>query len=331
MAKTVGERNLQGADKIVQKVLEIIRYFQPDHWRIENPRTGLLKNRTFMQGLPFVDVDYCQYSMWGYRKPTRFWGSEEIVSRGGKICDLQTCPNSEISADGRKRHKRVLGGNENQVCTKLKGRVPAALIDHLLGRENDAPPRPPEILSGPWQTRPNPKGEGTSLKEVKVLPRMMMDVGIFQAGQIKKCGNALQLLMEIQTELPNRQLQVLDMLVDTGAEANIVKLGKLPRHLVYAAPKPLKFVTARGQRLRGGDTCIDLHLEFVQEVDGKFLPDVLRKKVTFFEADIRVDAILSYPWMAQNQIGVFPHLKAMALEKPKLTLLHGLLHGKNGN
>jgi hypothetical protein len=66
----------------------------------------------------------------------------------------------------------------------------------------------------------------------------------------------------------------------------------------------------------------------VQEVDGKFLPDVLRKKVTFFEADIRVDAILSYPWMAQNQIGVFPHLKAMALEKPKLTLLHGVLHGK---
>jgi hypothetical protein len=252
VAKTVGERNLQGADKIVQKVLEIIRYFQPDHWWIENPRTGLLKNRTYMQGLPFVDVDYCQYSMWGYRKPTRFWGSEEIVSRGGKICDLQTCPNSDISADGRKRHKRVLGGNENQVCTKLKGRVPAALIDHLLGRENDAPPRPPEILSGPWQTRPNPKGEGTSLKEVKVLPRMMMDVGIFQAGQIKKCGNALQLLMEIQTELPNRQLQVLDMLVDTGAEANIVKLGKLPGHLVYAAPKPLKFVTASGQRLRGG-------------------------------------------------------------------------------
>ena len=69
----------------------------------------------------------------------------------------------------------------------------------------------------------------------------------------------------------------------------------------------------------------------MQEVDGKFLPEVLRRKVTFFEADIRVDAILSYPWMAQNQIGVFPHLKAMALEKPRLTLLHGVLREKARN
>ena len=122
--------------------------------------------------------------------------------------------------------------------------------------------------------------------------------------------------------------QNFDVLVDTGAEANIVKLGKLPRHLVYAAPKALKFVTASGQRLRGGDTCIDLNLEFMQEVDGKILPEVLRIRTTFFEADIRVDAILSYPWMAQNQLGVFPHLQAMALEKPRLTLLHGISRQK---
>ena len=94
--------------------------------------------------------------------------------------------------------------------------------------------------------------EGTSLQEVKVLPRMMMDVGTFQAGQIKKCGDALQLLMKIQTELPNRRMEILDLLVDTGAEANIGKIRKLYRHLVYAAPKPFKFVTASGQRLRGG-------------------------------------------------------------------------------
>ena len=81
---------------------------------------------------------------------------------------------------------------------------------------------------------------------------MMRDVGIFQAGRIKNCGNALQLLMKVQSELPNRELQNLDVLVDTGAEANIVRLGKLPRHLVYAAPKALKFVTASGQRLGGG-------------------------------------------------------------------------------
>ena len=114
IAKTVGQRDLQGADRVVRKVLEIIKYFEPEQWWIENPRTGMLKDRPFMKDLPFVDVDYCQYSAWGYRKPTRIWGSKDIVERGGKICSLPTCPNAEKSSDGHWRHKRLLGGNSNQ-------------------------------------------------------------------------------------------------------------------------------------------------------------------------------------------------------------------------
>ena len=120
--------------------MEIIRYLKPELWWIENPRTGLLTHRSFMKDLPYVYADYCQYSMWGYRKPTRFWGSVQIVQRGGKICDLKTCPNAEICEDGRRRHKRMLGGYGEQISTWLKGRVPSALVDHLLGREKDAPP-----------------------------------------------------------------------------------------------------------------------------------------------------------------------------------------------
>ena len=61
----------------------------------------------------------------------------------------------------------------------------------------------------------------------------------------------------------------------------------------------------------------------MQRVDGKYLHDFLRQTSTFFEADINVDAVLSFPWMAKNKIGVFPHLRAMALEKPKFTLRMG--------
>ena len=32
----------------------------------------------------------------------------------------------------------------------------------------------------------------------------------------------------------------------------------------------------------------------------------------FFDADIQVDAILSYPWLRQQYLGVFPHLEALA-------------------
>ena len=81
---------------------------------------------------------------------------------------------------------------------------------------------------------------------------MLSDVGIFVTGQVRKCKEEMQLLMKIQTELPNGQIEFLDVLVDTGAEANLVKLGKMPKHLVYVPPKPLKFITASGHRLRGG-------------------------------------------------------------------------------
>ncbi len=71
-AKTVGVRDLEYADSCVLVTLEIIGYFQPKHWFIENPQTGLLKDRLFMRGLPYHDVTYCMYGR-EYRKPTRIW------------------------------------------------------------------------------------------------------------------------------------------------------------------------------------------------------------------------------------------------------------------
>ena len=46
---------------------------------------------------------------------------------------------------------------------------------------------------------------------------------------------------------------------------------------------------------------------------------------TFYEAAIQVDAILAYPWMKVNEIGVFPHKRALALDFPELVLLYGLV------
>ena len=77
-------RNLVLADTIVRRTIEIIEYFNPDKWFIENPQTGLLKDREFMFGLPFIDVDYCMYSDWGYKKRTRIWTN---VDYEGKLCD----------------------------------------------------------------------------------------------------------------------------------------------------------------------------------------------------------------------------------------------------
>ena len=56
------------------KTIEIIEYFNPRVWFIENPQTGLLKKKEFMVGKPFKDVDYCKYGM-PYRKRTSLWNN----------------------------------------------------------------------------------------------------------------------------------------------------------------------------------------------------------------------------------------------------------------
>ena len=83
-AKTVGVRKIAEANKIVLKTIEIIKYFQPTVFFIENPQTGLLKNQPFMDEFSYVDVDYCMYGF-NYRKRTRLWNN--LVHFQAKKCD----------------------------------------------------------------------------------------------------------------------------------------------------------------------------------------------------------------------------------------------------
>ena len=44
-------------------------------------------------------------------------------------------------------------------------------------------------------------------------------------------------------------------------------------------------------------------------------------QIEFYVADIQVDAILSHPWLLENKLGVFPHLKALAQGGSGMVLL----------
>ena len=83
-AKTRGVRDIDGANKIVLKTLEIIDYFNPTWWFIENPQTGKLKDQPFMASLPYIDCDYCMYGK-PYRKRTRIWTNKTTLNL--KLCD----------------------------------------------------------------------------------------------------------------------------------------------------------------------------------------------------------------------------------------------------
>ena len=111
------EEDRKEADKLVLKTLEIIDYFKPSLWFIENPQTGQLRKREIMKDIPFYDVDYCMYSDWGYRKRTRIWTNKPHFSP--KLCDGKgTCGNMVEINNEKKQHKTILGNGYEMIDGK---------------------------------------------------------------------------------------------------------------------------------------------------------------------------------------------------------------------
>tara|TARA_R110000782_G_scaffold90281_1_gene173308 strand:- start:237 stop:809 length:573 start_codon:yes stop_codon:yes gene_type:complete len=95
------------ADKLVEKSFEIIDYFNPEYWFMENPQTGNLKNRDIMKDKPFYDIDYCMYSDWGYKKRTRVWTNKKEFDN--KLCDNSgSCGNMILIDNCKRKHKKLL-------------------------------------------------------------------------------------------------------------------------------------------------------------------------------------------------------------------------------
>jgi hypothetical protein len=135
-AKTTGKRNLELADNIVQRTLDIIDHLKPPlGFVIENPQTGLLKGRSFMQDRPYTDVDYCKYGM-PYRKRTRLWNNIQDRWQARALC-RSDCDNR---IEGTRRHLQIAQRfphktddthHQKWTATEL-GRVPPQLVHDIL-------------------------------------------------------------------------------------------------------------------------------------------------------------------------------------------------------
>jgi len=136
------EKNMiEKGDPLVKRTLEIINYFNPQYWFMENPNTGQLKNRPYMKDIPYYIVDYCMYSDWGYRKRTRIWTNKENWS--ARQCDGKgTCGNMIQGlhktnlgnterlhkAESRLKHKDDVSGIKKRTCLDDRYRIPEDLI-----------------------------------------------------------------------------------------------------------------------------------------------------------------------------------------------------------
>jgi len=132
-AKTIGVRKLDEANGIVKRTIEIINYFNPTYWMMENPQTGLLKSQPFIAELPYNDLDYCKYGM-PYRKRTRIWNNIESWTPKPlckKDCDHMVGNIHEQCAQrGPPQH---LASVRRRWQAQDLYRVPEALIEELFG------------------------------------------------------------------------------------------------------------------------------------------------------------------------------------------------------
>ena len=132
-AKTVGVRKLDEANGIVKRTLEIIDYFNPTYWMMENPQTGLLKNQPFMADLPYNDLDYCKYEM-PYRKRTRIWNNIQNWTPRPlckKDCDHMVGNHHQQSAQQSPHHH--MASVRRRYLTRELYKVPEALTEELFG------------------------------------------------------------------------------------------------------------------------------------------------------------------------------------------------------
>ena len=107
---------------ILRRTQEIIDYFKPKYWFMENPQTGRMKD--FLKDVPYYDADYCKYSDWGYKKRTRFWTNMDLDHDPLKLC----CKDCENMAVGGTRHT---GGVCKGTSLRERYRIPPKLIRHL--------------------------------------------------------------------------------------------------------------------------------------------------------------------------------------------------------
>jgi site-specific DNA-cytosine methylase len=134
--KETQEKEMNEDDKLVLKTLEIIDYFKPHYWFIENPASSKMKDRPFMKDKPFYLVDYCMFSDWGYKKRTRIWTNKKDFDN--KLCNKK-CGNmvgnlhktNLGNADRIKRANSLNVKKYNGTTQKDRYRIPEDLIFSL--------------------------------------------------------------------------------------------------------------------------------------------------------------------------------------------------------
>ena len=133
--------------------------------------------------------------------------------------------------------------------------------------------------------------------------------------EIKVLNRERQLIVRTVVEISGTRRRA-RALIDTGAEANLVRRGWLSDEELRPARHPLTLITADGTQMAGGDKSfkggLPLSAMLRKFPEPAELPktggDVESFPVEAYVADISYDMLLSYEWMAKHRLTIVPHL-----------------------
>ena len=104
---------------------------------------------------------------------------------------------------------------------------------------------------------------------------------------------------------------VLNALVDTGAEINVIKKGLIPSELTHPNHRPITMTAADAAPLSGGKMGVSgtAVLGGTEEDTQTWIE--IHCPIHFYEAQITAEAILSYSWLANQNLLVNPRRHAL--------------------
>ena len=114
---------------LLEKTIEIIDYFNPKYYFIENPR-GLMRKMGAVEHLPRYTVSYCQYGD-TRMKPTDIWTNLEF--------DAKLCKNGATCHEAAPRGSKTgtQGLKNNYERSKIPYLLCREIIETILHKEND--------------------------------------------------------------------------------------------------------------------------------------------------------------------------------------------------
>mgnify|MGYP003673502591 FL=1 len=122
------DKDLTESNNLIKKTIEIIKYFNPDYWFLENPATGKLVYQEFMDFIPFTDIDYCKYGF-DIRKRTRIWNNL-LWDAQPPCCKGHYCKNKERDKVHTEMNWITRGGGSSKWEKRIM--IPSKLIEEII-------------------------------------------------------------------------------------------------------------------------------------------------------------------------------------------------------